>query len=255
MVLEGVVTNVAAFGAFVDVGVHQDGLVHVSAMSHTFVKDPRDVVKSGDVVKVRVLDVDVPRKRISLTLRLDDEAPAGGGRPAGGDGRGGTGGGRAARPPAAARVGGGDGARGGQGGGQRGGSGGGQSGGGQRGRGSRRRRATRWRTGRRVARWPAAAARARWRRPGQRRHGGGAAPRRHWPDTSRCRAEVTNALSPAAPAGEPRRAGPCRGHAARQDDGRGDGPRRRHGPPLINTISPRWWHQRLRDTTTSANWS
>ncbi|MFF5173139.1 Tex family protein [Micromonospora sp. NPDC000089] len=77
MVLEGVVTNVAAFGAFVDVGVHQDGLVHVSAMSHTFVKDPRDVVKSGDVVKVRVVDVDVPRKRISLTLRLEDEPPAG----------------------------------------------------------------------------------------------------------------------------------------------------------------------------------
>lgn len=73
MVLEGVVTNVAAFGAFVDVGVHQDGLVHVSAMSRTFVKDPRDVVKPGDVVKVKVLDVDIPRKRISLTLRLDDE--------------------------------------------------------------------------------------------------------------------------------------------------------------------------------------
>ncbi|MFF3605886.1 Tex family protein [Streptomyces sp. NPDC002463] len=73
MVLEGVVTNVAAFGAFVDVGVHQDGLVHVSAMSKTFVKDPRDVVKPGDVVKVKVLDVDIPRKRISLTLRLDDE--------------------------------------------------------------------------------------------------------------------------------------------------------------------------------------
>lgn len=84
MVLEGVVTNVAAFGAFVDVGVHQDGLVHVSAMSRTFVKDPREVVKSGDVVKVRVLDVDVPRKRISLTLRLDDEPAAGGG---GGGGR------------------------------------------------------------------------------------------------------------------------------------------------------------------------
>ncbi|WP_416905406.1 Tex family protein [Micromonospora echinospora] len=80
MVLEGVVTNVAAFGAFVDVGVHQDGLVHVSAMSHTFVKDPRDVVKSGDVVRVKVLDVDVPRKRISLTLRLDDEPGAPGGR-------------------------------------------------------------------------------------------------------------------------------------------------------------------------------
>ncbi|NEA46343.1 Tex family protein, partial [Streptomyces sp. SID10815] len=76
MVLEGVVTNVAAFGAFVDVGVHQDGLVHVSAMSRTFVKDPRDVVKPGDIVKVKVLDVDIPRKRISLTLRLDDEAAA-----------------------------------------------------------------------------------------------------------------------------------------------------------------------------------
>ncbi|NEB20142.1 helix-hairpin-helix domain-containing protein [Streptomyces coelicoflavus] len=79
MVLEGVVTNVAAFGAFVDVGVHQDGLVHVSAMSRTFVKDPRDVVKPGDIVKVKVMDVDIPRKRISLTLRLDDEAAAQGG--------------------------------------------------------------------------------------------------------------------------------------------------------------------------------
>ncbi|MEU8266768.1 Tex family protein [Sphaerisporangium sp. NPDC049002] len=74
MLLEGVVTNVAAFGAFVDVGVHQDGLVHVSAMSRTFVKDPREVVKPGDIVRVKVLDVDIPRKRISLTLRLDDEA-------------------------------------------------------------------------------------------------------------------------------------------------------------------------------------
>jgi protein Tex len=74
MVLEGVVTNVAAFGAFVDIGVHQDGLVHISAMSKTYIKDPRDVAKPGDVVKVKVLDVDVPRKRISLTLRLDDEA-------------------------------------------------------------------------------------------------------------------------------------------------------------------------------------
>ncbi|GGZ20803.1 RNA-binding transcriptional accessory protein [Streptomyces nitrosporeus] len=80
MVLEGVVTNVAAFGAFVDVGVHQDGLVHVSAMSRTFVKDPREVVKPGDIVKVKVMDVDIPRKRISLTLRLDDEAAAGGGQ-------------------------------------------------------------------------------------------------------------------------------------------------------------------------------
>jgi uncharacterized protein len=73
MLLEGVVTNVAAFGAFVDVGVHQDGLVHISAMSKTFVRDPRDVVKSGDVVRVKVLDIDIPRKRISLTLRLDDD--------------------------------------------------------------------------------------------------------------------------------------------------------------------------------------
>ncbi|MCB5180768.1 Tex family protein, partial [Streptomyces antimicrobicus] len=83
MVLEGVVTNVAAFGAFVDVGVHQDGLVHVSAMSKTFVKDPRDVVKPGDIVRVKVMDVDIPRKRISLTLRLDDDAAdrAGGGAP------------------------------------------------------------------------------------------------------------------------------------------------------------------------------
>ncbi|MFD9549845.1 Tex family protein [Nocardia salmonicida] len=85
MVLEGVVTNVAAFGAFVDVGVHQDGLVHVSALSHTFVKDPREVVKSGDVVKVKVLEVDVARQRIGLTLRLDDEP----GKPAQGDNRGG----------------------------------------------------------------------------------------------------------------------------------------------------------------------
>jgi uncharacterized protein len=77
MTLEGVVTNVAAFGAFVDIGVHQDGLVHVSAMSHNFVKDPRDVVKSGDVVRVKVMDVDIPRKRISLTLRLDDEPQRG----------------------------------------------------------------------------------------------------------------------------------------------------------------------------------
>jgi uncharacterized protein len=82
MRLEGVVTNVAAFGAFIDVGVHQDGLAHVSALSDRFVKDPRDVVKSGDVVMVKVLEVDESRKRISLTLRLDDEVVAdqGGGR-------------------------------------------------------------------------------------------------------------------------------------------------------------------------------
>lgn len=72
MVLEGVITNVAAFGAFVDTGVHQDGLVHISALSDKFVKDPREVVKVGDVVKVKVLEVDVMRKRIALTHRLDD---------------------------------------------------------------------------------------------------------------------------------------------------------------------------------------
>ena len=76
MILEGAVTNVAAFGAFVDIGVHQDGLVHISAMSKTFVKDPREVVKSGDIVRVKVLEVDVGRKRIALSLRLDDEAGA-----------------------------------------------------------------------------------------------------------------------------------------------------------------------------------
>ncbi|MGL5168504.1 MAG: Tex family protein [Afipia sp.] len=76
MVLEGAVTNVAAFGAFVDIGVHQDGLVHISAMSRTFIKDPREVVKPGDIVRVKVLEVDIPRKRIALTLRLDDELGA-----------------------------------------------------------------------------------------------------------------------------------------------------------------------------------
>ncbi|MFN3688124.1 Tex family protein [Salinarimonas sp.] len=73
MVLEGVVTNVAAFGAFVDIGVHQDGLVHVSALSTKFVRDPREVVKPGDVVRVKVMEVDVPRKRIGLSMRLTDE--------------------------------------------------------------------------------------------------------------------------------------------------------------------------------------
>jgi protein Tex len=103
MVLEGQVTNVAAFGAFVDVGVHQDGLVHVSAMSKNFVTDPREVVKSGDIVKVKVMDVDLQRKRVALTLRLDDEigvgtdgrtsgARSGGQRPGGQDGGEGSGG-------------------------------------------------------------------------------------------------------------------------------------------------------------------
>jgi protein Tex len=77
MILEGTVTNVAAFGAFVDIGVHQDGLVHISAMSKSFIKDPREVVKSGDIVKVKVLEVEVARKRIALTLRLDDETGGG----------------------------------------------------------------------------------------------------------------------------------------------------------------------------------
>ena len=75
MILEGVVTNVANFGAFVDIGVHQDGLVHISALANKFVDDPRKVVKTGDVVKVKVLASDVKRKRISLTMRLDDELP------------------------------------------------------------------------------------------------------------------------------------------------------------------------------------
>ena len=76
MILEGVVTNVAAFGAFVDIGVHQDGLVHISALAEKYVQDPRDVVKAGDVVKVKVLEVDEKRKRIALTMRLNDSAVA-----------------------------------------------------------------------------------------------------------------------------------------------------------------------------------
>lgn len=107
MVLEGVVTNVANFGAFVDIGVHQDGLVHISALAEKFVKDPRDVVRVGQTVRVKVLEVDVARKRVALTMRLNDTAaparrsgdaaPKGGDRPArrgqGDGGRGGNGGG------------------------------------------------------------------------------------------------------------------------------------------------------------------
>ncbi|MCU6435124.1 RNA-binding transcriptional accessory protein [Undibacterium sp. Jales W-56] len=81
MILEGVVTNVAAFGAFVDIGVHQDGLVHISALSNTFVKDPHTVVKAGQIVKVKVLEVDEKRKRIALTMRLTDAAPQPGSSP------------------------------------------------------------------------------------------------------------------------------------------------------------------------------
>nr|WP_246150696.1 Tex family protein [Streptomyces qinzhouensis] len=134
MVLEGVVTNVAAFGAFVDVGVHQDGLVHVSAMSKTFVKDPRSVVKSGDVVKVKVLDIDIPRKRISLTLRLDDDAAGqaprqGGGRERGPRNEQGDRGERGGRPQQRRGGGQGGGRGGGQGSGGQGGGGGGRGGG------------------------------------------------------------------------------------------------------------------------------
>ncbi|MFE9931106.1 Tex family protein [Streptomyces sp. NPDC005533] len=120
MILEGVVTNVAAFGAFIDIGVHQDGLAHVSALSKNFVKDPRDVVKPGDIVRVKVLDVDIPRKRISLTLRLEDEAGAerGAGAPRQREDRrgGGSGGGR----PPQQRGGGGGAREGGRGQGERG---------------------------------------------------------------------------------------------------------------------------------------
>ncbi|HNF65949.1 MAG TPA: helix-hairpin-helix domain-containing protein, partial [Plasticicumulans sp.] len=86
MVLEGVVTNVTNFGAFVDIGVHQDGLVHVSCLSEKFVKDPHQVVRAGDVVRVKVLEVDVKRRRIALTMRLADQArdhQPGAGKPAG----------------------------------------------------------------------------------------------------------------------------------------------------------------------------
>jgi uncharacterized protein len=86
MQLEGVVTNVTNFGAFVDVGVHQDGLVHISMLANRFVKDPREVVKAGDVVQVKVMEVDVPRKRIALTMRLGDTPQAAAAR-AGGEGR------------------------------------------------------------------------------------------------------------------------------------------------------------------------
>jgi uncharacterized protein len=88
MILEGAVTNVTNFGAFVDVGVHQDGLVHISMLSNTFVKDPHSVVKTGDVVRVKVLEVDEKRKRISLTMRLDDKPQPAAAGSAGSAGRG-----------------------------------------------------------------------------------------------------------------------------------------------------------------------
>ncbi|MGB4010304.1 MAG: Tex family protein [Zwartia sp.] len=107
MILEGVVTNVANFGAFVDIGVHQDGLVHISALAEKFVSDPRDVVRVGQTVSVRVQEVDIPRKRIALTMRLNDEAPparsmntgaAGGGQTSGKNRSGGSGSSGGAKP-------------------------------------------------------------------------------------------------------------------------------------------------------------
>jgi uncharacterized protein len=113
MILEGVVTNVAAFGAFVDIGVHQDGLVHISALSNSFVKDPHSVVKAGQIVKVKVLEVDEKRKRIALTMRLADAAGQAAGKPEAaqrekGDnrGRGKPAGGKPNRAPASAPMGG-----------------------------------------------------------------------------------------------------------------------------------------------------
>jgi protein Tex len=105
MILEGTVTNVAAFGAFVDIGVHQDGLVHISAMSKNFIKDPREVVKPGDIVKVKVLDLEVARNRIALTLRLDDEVAKAGSKTQGATSRG-AGASQATRKPAPASGGG-----------------------------------------------------------------------------------------------------------------------------------------------------
>lgn len=133
MVLEGTVTNVAAFGAFIDIGVHQDGLVHISAMSDKFVEDPRDVVRSGDVVRVKVLEVDEARKRISLTLRLTDDAPAGGSAKGESDGASRAGGGSRGRGGQGGPKGGqgksGQGKGGPKGGGRSGGNRGGQGGG------------------------------------------------------------------------------------------------------------------------------
>ena len=87
MVLEGTVSNVAQFGAFIDLGVHQDGLVHVSQLSHKFVNDAREIVKTGDIVKVKVVEVDVARKRIALTMKLDSAPARQGGERGGRDSR------------------------------------------------------------------------------------------------------------------------------------------------------------------------
>lgn len=102
MMFKGVVTNVAAFGAFVDIGVHQDGLVHVSAMSTKFIKDPHEVVKAGQVVKVKVLEVDVKRQRIALTMRLNDDVAQASSSPS--SGKAAAGSPRGPAPAAASRV-------------------------------------------------------------------------------------------------------------------------------------------------------
>jgi uncharacterized protein len=91
MVLEGVVANVTNFGAFVDIGVHQDGLVHISALSEKFVKDPYEVVKAGDIVKVKVMEVDIPRQRVGLSMRMSDTPGAKTDGPRGGQARGSAG--------------------------------------------------------------------------------------------------------------------------------------------------------------------
>ena len=90
MILEGVVTNVTNFGAFVDIGVHQDGLVHISALSEKFVKDPYEVVKAGDIVKVKVMEVDIPRNRVGLSMRMSDTPGQKTEGPRGGQNRGGN---------------------------------------------------------------------------------------------------------------------------------------------------------------------
>ncbi len=101
MLLEGVVTNVTNFGAFVDIGVHQDGLVHISSLTDKFVSDPHQVVKAGDIVKVKVLEVELDRKRIALTMRMDEQPAAKG---AGSAGKEAAGSAKAAKPVKTAEV-------------------------------------------------------------------------------------------------------------------------------------------------------
>ncbi|WP_404840913.1 S1 RNA-binding domain-containing protein [Alkalilimnicola ehrlichii] len=105
MILEGVVTNVTNFGAFVDIGVHQDGLVHISELADRFVKDPHEVVKSGDVVKVRVMEIDLKRRRIGLSRKLQKSAGEAGGRGGQRESRPRGGGNRQPKPAEAAPMG------------------------------------------------------------------------------------------------------------------------------------------------------